>query len=70
MAKCGSRCADKDMGTGPRCIMSPIELEERRVSSKIFTRKEIAKCGRIEERKLRFDDYLGMSGSSDTAYTT
>jgi hypothetical protein len=55
---------DAEMCCGPH------QIREKRMSSRIFTRKEIARCERIDERRLRFVDYLGMSGSSDTAYTT
>jgi hypothetical protein len=38
--------------------------------NRIFTWKRLQGAKRIDVRKLRFELYLGMSGSSDTAYTT
>jgi hypothetical protein len=58
------------MRMGLRSIANLIKLEEKKNEQQKLHSKEIAKCERIDERELRFDHYLGMSGSSDTAYTT
>jgi hypothetical protein len=70
MVKRELRCADKDTRAGPRRIVDLIELEEEKNEQQKLHSKEIARYERIDARRLKLQNYLGMSGSSDTAYTT